>query len=201
MVLRIEGQKFGRLLAVRPTELRQDKKIVWEFLCDCGKKHLTLARSVHQGHTRSCGCLSIDVLIERSTTHGLRHTREWQCWNEMMNRAKRYNKEHKSYRDRNITVCKRWWKFENFIKDMGFKPHPKMSLDRIDNDKGYSLRNCRWTTHKEQSNNRSNNVFLKIGDKIKTRSQWIETSDLSRWHIDKLGVRVGYQQQKKRRSW
>ena len=78
-----------------------------------------------------------------------------KCWNQMKYRCN--NPKCKSYKDyggRGIKVCDRWNVFENFLKDMLPTWKLGLSLDRIDNDKEYSPKNCRWATTKEQQNNR-----------------------------------------------
>jgi hypothetical protein len=85
--------------------------------------------------------------------HGLCYTSSYHVWQEMVQRCT-YDK-HKRYKDyggRGITVCKRWLKFTNFFKDVGHRPEG-LSLDRIDNNKGYCKKNCRWTTLNVQSHN------------------------------------------------
>lgn len=67
------------------------------------------------------------------------------------------NVKHRAYPrygGRGITYDTAWEKFENFYRDMGPKPHPKMELERIDNEKNYCKENCRWATKKEQTRNR-----------------------------------------------
>lgn len=78
----------------------------------------------------------------------------------------------KNYGARGIRVCKRWLKFENFYEDMGDPPTSKHSLDRIDNNKGYNKKNCRWATPREQCNNKRNNKFIEHNGRKLTLSQW-----------------------------
>ena len=72
-----------------------------------------------------------------------------------------------AYGGRGIAVCERWQFFENFYADMGHRPTPSHTIERIDNDKGYEKSNCRWATHKEQAANRRNNTWLIVrGEKM-----------------------------------
>lgn len=85
-----------------------------------------------------------------------------------------------SYKGRGIDVCDRWKdSFENFLEDMGPRPIG-MTLDRRDNNKGYSPENCRWATDEEQGNNKRGNVLLEIDGVIKTVSQWSRVSGISK---------------------
>ena len=61
----ITGQRFGMLVAVRPTEARQDKSVVWECKCDCGNTAFVSLRNLHSGGTQSCGCLISVVAKQR----------------------------------------------------------------------------------------------------------------------------------------
>lgn len=89
--------------------------------------------------------------------------------------ARCHNPDHRAYKwygARGIEVCERWHDFENFLADVGFDPFPKATLDRIDNDKGYSPDNVRWATHAEQHSNMRSNVFIEIDGVSKTIQQW-----------------------------
>lgn len=103
------------------------------------------------------------------------------------------------YGGRGITVCSRWHHgegglsgFECFLLDMGSPPSKRHSIDRIDNDKGYSPENCRWATKKEQSNNRGNNVFISAFGESLTVNQWADrvgvTESCIRYRLFKKGM-------------
>lgn len=80
---------------------------------------------------------------------------------------------YKYYGGRGITVCERWEKFENFLVDMG-EPPPGLTIDRLDNDKGYFKDNCAWRTPLEQGNNRRNTVKVTFNGLTMTLREWSE---------------------------
>jgi hypothetical protein len=105
-------------------------------------------------------------------THGMTDTPEWRAWKGMVERCT--SPTHKAwahYGGRGIKVCKRWLTFENFYADMGPRPDG-MTLDRENNNRGYSPANCRWATWDEQQNNRRSNVYLTLDGETKTLKQW-----------------------------
>ena len=92
------------------------------------------------------------------------------------------NSRHHAFADyggRGITVCEKWLNFEGFLEDMGVRPAGR-SLDRIDNNKGYSKENCKWATQKEQSNNKRNNHRITFMGKTQNITQWAEELGLNR---------------------
>ena len=105
--------------------------------------------------------------------HNIKRTSEYISWTNMKQRC--FNPNHPRYLDwggRGITVCDRWLNFKNFLADMGTKPSPKHSIDRIDNNGDYSFENCRWATKAEQENNKRTNRLITIGSKTYTIAQW-----------------------------
>lgn len=108
--------------------------------------------------------------------HGMKRTPEYSTWTNLKTRCNnRNNRKYLSYGARGIKVCPEWnSSFENFYKDMGPKPGPDFSIDRINNNEGYSKDNCRWATKKQQGNNQRTNKLIEYKNEIKTLSLWAE---------------------------
>lgn len=86
---------------------------------------------------------------------------EYNIWRYMKRRCNNPNiKSYNHYGGRGLQVSKRWDDFSNFYKDMGPRPSKKHSIERRNNNKGYSKFNCYWATHHEQSRNRRNNRYF-----------------------------------------
>lgn len=149
---RIEvGNKFGKLTVLAKAPSRNYKSC-WLCKCDCGIEHYVITNNLTSGHTKSCGCLT----VEANKTHGCSspETAEYFIWKEMRSRCRNpLNKAWEYYGGRGIKVCERWIKFENFLSDMGLKPAPGFTVERINNEGNYEPRNCKWATRKEQSAN------------------------------------------------
>jgi hypothetical protein len=187
-LVHLEGYRFERLLVQRQDGRTRDGRVKWLCACSCGNFTSVSSNVLLRGHTRSCGCLHSEIAArvvgKRSITHGDarggRVSREYQSWRGLLNRCENStDPAYKNYGGRGITVCRRWHKFENFLADMGRCPGQGYSLDRQDNNKGYTKSNCRWATGIEQGRNRRTNVLIVWKGETLARSEWAVRTGIS----------------------
>jgi hypothetical protein len=183
----LSGKRFGDIDVLYRTDY-ENKKIMWLCVCDCGSITKVASNDLISGHTKSCGCGKIKSLIKRATTHGHSSngtiTKSYRRWLKIKNRCHNENdKDYKYYGGRGIKVCERWAKFENFYSDMGDVPDG-MTIEREDNDKGYSPDNCKWATPMEQANNRRSNTFYTYENQTLTFAQWCRRNGIKPETVD-----------------
>jgi hypothetical protein len=150
------GHIFGRLLVVSRAENSAAGAARWVVRCACGVEKVVRSSQLTDGNTQSCGCLARELFRERVVTHGRTGTFEHNVWLAMRKRCTDpKHPRYYRYGARGITICKRWEKFENFLSDMGECPFPGGSVERKNNDRGYTPSNCCWLPKSQQSKNRS----------------------------------------------
>jgi hypothetical protein len=175
----LSGLWFGRWKVIAPA-YKSRRQWFWYVQCQCEAKSLKAVPTgkLNFGHSRSCGCLKRDLTILRNQTHGQSRCREYRIWAGMKVRCNNpKDKYYRLYGGRGIKVCERWntpGGFTYFLLDMGPTPTKTSSLDRIDNDKGYSKDNCRWIEGRKQSANRRCNRKWTFRGVTKTISLWAE---------------------------
>lgn len=183
------GRRFGRLTVVSSAGRDGCCALLWRCICACGNTKVVAGYNLGRGDTKSCGCL-------RAKRHDY-GAAEYLAWTSMLNRCG--NPKQRSYPDyggRGIKVCRRWVKsYANFLADMGRRPSVGLSLDRIDNSKGYSPGNCRWATRKEQANNSRKNRLITYHSVTRTITEWSGLTGIKRLTIaarlDHYGWTIG----------
>ena len=188
-VIDLTGQKFGRLTVLERAGSDKRKRALWLCECECGNKIIATGSHLITGHTKSCGCI-----VKR---HGLSRTKLWRVWCGILARCGVWkgssNKTRAIYELRGISVCSDWLNFENFrdwALESGYTDG--LTIDRIDNERGYSPDNCRWSTYKENNNNRRcTKKFNGVPISDICRCIGLETWDTVRNHATKEFDRIG----------
>ena len=168
------NRRFGRLKVIEYAG-SVNEHTTWKCECDCGNEKVISENSLVNGNCKSCGCLQREMARAMMTKHGLRKHPLYRIWHHMKSRCcTKTDPKYPAYGARGITVCSEWksdflsfyqWSIANGYKE-------NLSIDRINNNKGYSPDNCRWADNITQSNNRRNNHLLEMGGKTMTIAEW-----------------------------
>lgn len=179
--LNLINQRFNKLLVIERAK-NQNDKTMWKCKCDCGNEVFVLTSNLRCNRIKSCGCLKVDKLVKRSTTHNQRHTNLYEVWKTMKQRC--YNENNKSYKNyggRGITICEDWktnfTSFYNWSMANGYKKG--LTIDRIDNNSNYCPENCRWTDRMTQANNSRWNKHIIVNGKDDTLANWLRFYNLT----------------------
>lgn len=193
------GNRYNRLVVVKYVGKKYYKtgpKRMWLCQCDCGNTLLTPIPPLKNGRTKSCGCLNAENRPFNFRKHGMSNSRVFHIWANMVNRCTNSNlPRYKDYGGRGINICDEWLgkdgasNFINWALRNGYSD--KLTLDRIDNSKGYSPDNCRWITIKLQQRNKRTNRLLEFDG---------ETHCIAEW-ADILGISAGSIKTRLYRGW
>lgn len=164
------GETFTRWTVITPYPIEGTKAKAALCLCECGTVKLVVRLRMRTGKSKSCGCLRRELASKREATHRLGGSKVYKVWNRMVSRCHNLgDPKFKNYGARGIHVCDRWRNsVEQFYADVGDSPFEGASLDRIDNDKGYSPTNVKWSTPSEQARNKTTTTYVTFeGKEIK----------------------------------
>lgn len=148
------GKMFGRLRVVERSATQRRAHVTWTCVCACGTVVHVSGPELRGGDTQSCGCLARERRLAAHIKHGMSKHPGYQAWCSMKARCAPDGQFADAYFRRGITVCERWeYDFEAFWEDMGITFRKGLTLERVNNDKGYSPENCIWADHFVQANN------------------------------------------------
>ena len=165
----LTGQRFGRWLVLSkdPERYRRDKTVFVRWLCRCCCDDRTerpvIGADLRSGKSTNCGCVRREKNRKRLTKHGLSHTQIYWIWQAMLDRCRNPNNpQYADYGGRGIAACEYYHDFMNWHADTGDRPSDGLTLDRIDNDRGYEPGNIRWADHHVQRVNQRPRRKVKI---------------------------------------
>ena len=189
LLIDMRGERYGRLTVVSLSSQKTNQgKPLWICKCDCGNLTTVPRKRLIDGSTKSCGCLRRELSTTSHTTHGMsrsgtNHQRLYRIWSGIKDRCTNPKSKYwKRYGGNGIGICESWKDdftvFNEWAVNNGYSE--KLTIDRIDNSKGYSPENCRWVDYKIQENNRTNNILYQIGGQIYTLAELSRIEGLSR---------------------
>ncbi len=185
----LAGMKFGKLTVIELVKSEcapgKRKRRKWLCQCECGNEVIVVADNLLSGHTLSCGCLQKERARNCLLTHSSSNTRLYAVWCSMRARCNNPNSTYyHRYGGRGITVCQEWNEsfesFQNWALTNGYDEEAKRgecTIDRIDNNQGYSPDNCRWVAQRIQMNNVSYNHRVKCNGEDHTIAEWARLLD------------------------
>lgn len=176
----LTGNRYGRLVVIKRGNNAQNGSVKWICQCDCGKTIEVYRSALQSGLTKSCGCLCTEINSKIHKHHGYRKTRIYSIWSNIIDRCENPNNSHYSYYGgRGIRMCDEWrkkplsfieWAYANGYDESAH--YGECTIDRIDNDKGYSPDNCQWVSNLKQANNKRNNIYVTYNGETHSIAEW-----------------------------
>lgn len=185
--LDLTGQRYGKLVVLRPVGKNKFGGSMWLCRCDCGTEKAVSLNALRNGYTKSCGCLERENRKAFGTRSKRIHngvgTRLYRVWMGMKTRCYNENDEHwKDYGSRGIKVCAEWeHSFENFREwAIAHGYSDELTIDRIDFNSDYCPDNCRWVTKADQQRNKRNNRYYTYHGEKKLLQGWADEFGVTR---------------------
>lgn len=188
------GKKFNSLTVIKMLEKNRHGEMTWLCRCDCGNERIATSNKLTHGYTVSCQSCRYKKMASKNYKHGMAPLRLWNTYYSMLERC--YNEKsamYYRYGKRGIIVCDEWKEsfvvFRKWALANGYNEH--LTIDRIDNDGNYTPDNCKWSTPREQSNNRSTNRFITYNGVTDTVANWAR----------RMGMKYGMLSSRLRLGW
>jgi len=190
----LEGMVIERLTVIAFAGIPK-RETMWYAKCTCGNLVIMGRSNLLRKQTKSCGCYRLDHPAHQ-TQNGHSSHPLWKTWKAMLHRCENEtDPSYENYGKRGITVCDRWHDFALFAQDMGERPD-QMTLERKNNDLGYSPENCEWADRSTQLNNTRRTRHLTYNGVTQSLEQWAVQLGMSsdtlwgrivklKWNVDK----------------
>lgn len=172
----IIGKRFNMLTVISRAE-NKNGRVYWNCRCDCGVVKPILGQNLTNFYAKSCGCFNRLSASKRMKQQQYREydtqTRLYEIWKNMKARCSPRDPSG-NYYNRGIRICGEWQdNYKNFLDwAMANGYRDDLTIDRIDNNKGYSPDNCRWATPTEQGNNKRTNRYIEYNGQVMTMMEW-----------------------------
>lgn len=180
-IINESGNRYGKLVVqgLSHFDPKEANRAYFKCVCDCGNERIVMGKSLRSNIIYACLECSAKRRADNHSSHGdcrKGKTKEYFIWRGIKERCLNpRNKHYFRYGGRGITMCEKWKNsYADFLLDMGRKPSDKHSIERNDNEKGYSPENCKWATQKEQTRNTRQNKILTFNGVSLCVAEWAE---------------------------